>query len=218
MPKFDSYTIIPPKLLGGIVKKILLLSFFFINLWAQNDYDFRIAYGRADSNDFGEIISSQISPHHTGTHVMMLDAGYKVAENVLDLPIDIYIKAGFAKFLENGYQKDVYENTLYLKAYYNFDFLENRVRLGAAEGGSYTYGIIYIEKEEAIAKDGKNSHFLNYLELSLDFDLGKLVKYKPLENTYLGLVLKHRSGIYGVINNVKHGGSNYEAVYIEKNF
>lgn len=200
------------------MKKILLLSLFFINLWAQNDYDLRIAYGRADSHDFGEILSSQISPHHTDTHVMMLDGGYKLAEDVLDLPIDIYVKVGLAKFLENGYQKDVYENTLYLKGYYNFDFLENRVRLGAAEGASYTYGVIYVEKEEAFQKNGKNSHVLNYLEVSLDFDFGKLIKYKPLEETYVGVVLKHRSGIYGLVNNVKHGGSNYEAVYIEKNF
>ncbi|MBU0632041.1 hypothetical protein KKA17_05290 [bacterium] len=200
------------------MKFFLLFSLFFINLFAQNDYDIRLAYGRADSHDFGEIISSQIAPHSTNTHVAMLDVGYKVVDGLFDLPFDIYIKGGLSKFLENGYQKDVYENTLYLKGYYTFDFLDNSVRFGAAEGASYTYGIIYIEKEEAMRKHDNNSNYLNYIELSLDFDIGKLIRYKPLEDTYFGVMLKHRSGIFGLINNVRHGGSNYEAVYIEKNF
>ncbi|WP_345993286.1 hypothetical protein [Sulfurimonas sp. HSL-1716] len=200
------------------MKKLFLLFLCLINLYAQNDYDVRVAYGRADANDFGQIISSQIAPHHASTHVMMVDAGYKIAENVFDLPFDIYIKGGFAKFLENGYQKDVYENTLYFKGYYNFDFSQNRVRFGAAEGASYTYGIIYIEKEEATRNRDNNSNYLNYLELSLDFDIGRLLKYKPLKDTYFGVVLKHRSGVFGLVNNVRHGGSNYEALYIEKNF
>ena len=33
-----------------------------------------------------------------------------------------------------------------------------------------------------------------------------------------GYLLKHRSGIAGLINNVDHGGSNYNAFYIEKKF
>jgi outer membrane protein len=148
----------------------------------------------------------------------MLDAGYKIVDDAFNLPFDIYIKGGFAKFLENGYDDDVYENTLYVKAYYDFDFWQNRVRFGAAEGASYTYGTLYVEKLESEKKGGNLSHYLNYLELSLDVDLGKLIKYQPLNDVYFGVVIKHRSGIFGLINNVIHGGSNYDAVYIEKNF
>jgi hypothetical protein len=36
--------------------------------------------------------------------------------------------------------------------------------------------------------------------------------------TYVGYLLKHRSGIAGLINNVDHGGSNYNSFYIEKTF
>lgn len=200
------------------MKFFLLFLLFFINLFAQNEYELRLAYGRSDSHDFGEIISSQIAPYSTNTHVMMLDAGYKIVDDLFDVPFDIYIKGGISKFLENGYQKDIYENTLYVKGYYTFDFLDNSVRFGAAEGASYTYGTIYVEKLDAQSHHDNNSHYLNYIELSLDFDFGKLIKYKPLEGTYFGVMLKHRSGIFGLINNVRHGGSNYEAVYIEKNF
>lgn len=48
--------------------------------------------------------------------------------------------------------------------------------------------------------------------------MGKLIDYKPMHETYLGYLLKHRSGIAGLINNVDHGGSNYNAFYIEKKF
>jgi outer membrane protein len=59
---------------------------------------------------------------------------------------------------------------------------------------------------------------LNYIDLSLDLDLGRLVRYQPLYNTSLGWALKHRSGIFGLINNVKKGGSNYNTLYIETKF
>jgi hypothetical protein len=164
------------------------------------------------------VATGDMAPDSAKGRVLILDAGYKIVDNAFNLPLDIYVKGGFAKFLENGYDSDVYENTLYVKGYYNFDFWQNRVRFGAAEGASYTYGTLYVEKLESEKKGGNLSHYLNYLELSLDCDLGKLLKVKPLENLYLGTVIKHRSGIFGLINNVKHGGSNYEAVYIEKNF
>ena len=200
------------------MKTLFLLSLFVIGLFAQDNYDFRVAYGRADSHDLAYIAIGQIHLDPADTRVIMVDGGYKIADDLFSLPIDIYIKGGFAKFLENGYNDDVYENTLYLKGYYNFDFLQNRVRFGAAEGASYTYGTLYVEELESKKKGGNLSHYLNYLELSLDFDLGKLVKYQPLNDLYLGVVIKHRSGIFGLINNVRHGGSNYDAVYIEKNF
>ncbi|MDD2357123.1 MAG: hypothetical protein PHX13_04360 [Thiovulaceae bacterium] len=196
----------------------LFLSLFVINLFAEDNYEVGIAYGHPDSNDFGEILSSQTAPYSTNTKVVMIDVGYKIIDDAFDLPLDFYIKGGLAKFFENGYDDDVYENTLYVKAYYALNILQNTLRLGFAEGASYTYGTLYVEKLDAIKNHGKNSHYLNYLELSLDCDLGKLVKYDPLKDLYIGVEIKHRSGIFGLINNVKHGGSNYEAVYIEKNF
>ena len=54
--------------------------------------------------------------------------------------------------------------------------------------------------------------------MSLDLDLGKVANYRALDELYLGVALKHRSGAFGLINNVKHGGSNYELLYLEKNF
>jgi len=48
--------------------------------------------------------------------------------------------------------------------------------------------------------------------------MGKLFGYKQLEGTNLGFAIKHRSGIYGLINSVRRGGSNYNTLYIESKF
>ncbi|NOR57948.1 MAG: hypothetical protein GQ474_05435, partial [Sulfurimonas sp.] len=139
-------------------------------------------------------------------------------KDAFELPIDFYVKSGLSYFDEAGLQDDIYEVTLYVKVYWNIDFLSNRVRLGFGEGLSYTSDILYVEKVEAIENNDNNSEFLNYIDFSLDFDIGRLVRYEPLKDTYLGVAVKHRSGIFGLFNNVEKGGSNYVTLSLEKNF
>lgn len=170
----------------------------------------------ADQNDFGEILSSQISRHDTHTTLAGIDAGYCLYE--FDAPLSLYLRGGLYRFFEQGYQDDFFETTLYLKLYYSLDIWDNTLRLGVAEGVSYAFEIPIIEKIEAQENEDHNSRFLNYLEVSLDFDVGKLLHVKALESTYFGYTLKHRSGIYGAINSVKRGGSNYDMIHIERNF
>lgn len=198
--------------------KFFILLFLFANLFSQEDYSLRVAYGKVTSSDFGEVLSGDIKSHPKDLTVFALDAGYLLQQNTFDLPIDTYVKTGLSRFDEAGTHDNVYEFTLYIKLYYNIDFLDNRVRFGFGEGVSYTESLLYTEELEATQEHDTNSKFLDYLEVSLDVDLGKLVRYAPLEGTSLGWALKHRSGIYGLINNVRHGGSNYNTVYIETKF
>jgi len=200
--------------------KILLLFLLALNLVAQDDFSFRAAYGKASSSALGDIISGDFSQHAKDLSVVALDGGYLLKEGAFEWPMDIYLKANISRYDESSANADdVYEFALYIKAYWNFDILDNRLRLGFGEGASYTSGILFVEEEEAATiVDGKTSYFLNYLDLSLDFDFGRLIGYKPLHNTYIGWALKHRSGIYGLINGVSKGGSNYNTIYIEKNF
>jgi hypothetical protein len=180
----------------------------------------RAAYGKASSSALGDIISGDFSQHPKDLSVVALDGGYLLKEGAFEWPMDVYLKGSFSYYDQSAVNVDnIYEFTFYIKAYWNFDFLENRVRLGLGEGASYTSDILFVEEEEAASiVDGKTSYFLNYLDVSLDFDFGKLVSYKPLHGTYIGWALKHRSGIYGLINGVSKGGSNYNTIYIEKNF
>jgi len=202
------------------LKLTLLLFLCITSLFAQNNYSLRLAHGQASKSDLGKILSGDFTSNYpAGLYVTAIDTGYMLKEGVLDLPFDLYIKNGFSAFDDrNANNAIVYETTLYLKLYLNMDFLSNRLRLGFGEGASYTSNILYVEKIDAESNHDNNSKILNYLDISLDFDFGRLIRYEPLYDTHLGWALKHRSGIFGLINNVKHGGSNYNTLYIEKKF
>ena len=203
-------------------------------LQADNRYSLRVAYGVESDSDLGDIISLQ-SPtdHKYNFDVLSLDGGYLLSPSLFKLPLDLYLKGGIALFgsedlskypeligMKDLYNDDIYEFTLYLKLYYNLDFWDNRVRIGFGEGGSYVTDYLppeVIEERTEEPDDPKYSRYLNYLDISLDIDIGRLFGIEALRDTYLGYTLKHRSGIFGLINGVS-GGSNYNTFSIEKNF
>jgi len=195
----------------------LLVIFSCTTLLAQN-YSFRAAYGWADASDLGQMLSFDREVHPANVNVIGMDGGYEIAENFIDWPWDFELKGSMYRYLENGYQDDIYELLFYIKGYIKFDFLSNQVRLGVGEGLSYTAGIITIEQQEAAANNDNNSRILNYLEFSLDFDSGKLLHIQTMKKLFIGYALKHRSGIFGLYNSVEKGGSNYNMFYIEKKF
>ena len=206
---------------GIILKTLFLLFFLSVSVTAaseEKNWSVRAGYGHSDKSDLGQILSFQGQHHPAGTSAGGVDAGYLLSENSWGLPLDFYLKGGLNRFFENGYQDDFFEVTFYIKVYWNLRLWENLIRVGLGEGGSYAWGIPYVERLEAQEEGDHNSHFLNYLDISFDIDLGLLLGYAPLEETFLGYALKHRSGIYGTINSVRRGGSNYDMVYIEHNF
>jgi outer membrane protein len=197
---------------------LLLLIFFSVNAVASSDYSLRLASGKATTYDLGEILTGHIGHFRDDNRIIGVDGGYLLAESYQDSSFDIYMKTGLSSFQEGSDKDAIYEATLYLKAYWNIDFLQNRLRVGFGEGFSYTSGILEVEREDALEYNDNNSHFLNYLDVSVDFDFGRLSGIKGLQETYIGVLIKHRSGIFGLINNVRHGGSNYLNLYLEKNF
>jgi hypothetical protein len=196
---------------------ILLLN---LALNADDKYLMRVAYGTADKNDLGQIFTGNTDAPDKYLSVVAVDGGYLLKENFMELPIDIYLKGGLSAYNEKV-NDNAYEAVVYLKAYYNLDFNDNTVRIGLGEGLSYTSRILEIEYDE-VHEDptdiASTARLLNYLDITIDFDVGKLINYEPMKETYLGYLLKHRSGIAGLINNVDHGGSNYNCFYVEKKF
>ncbi len=178
----------------------------------------RAGYGFADENDLGEILSGQPAPHPAGTSAGGLEAGWRFSHDAWGLPLDFYLKGGLNFFFENGRQADFPETTLYVKAYWNFRPWEKTLRIGVGEGVSYAFGIPTVERLEAEAEGDNNSRILNYLDISFDFNVGEMFGADPLRDVYFGYALKHRSGIYGLINEVHRGGSNYNLFYFEQNF
>ena len=199
--------------------KLLLLFLLSLNLIAQDEYSFRVAYGEASTKDLGEILIGDSDRHPDNLTVLAFDGGYLLKKDMYELPFDLYAKAGLAYFNEGDspHKSHIYEGTIYVKVYYNIDFWQNRVRLGLGEGLSYTTDVLWSERKEADDEGDNYSQLLNYLDISADFDLGRLVRYKPLQDTYIGWTLKHRSGVAGLFNGVR-GGSNYNTISIERNF
>jgi outer membrane scaffolding protein for murein synthesis (MipA/OmpV family) len=69
---------------------------------------------------------------------------------------------------------------------------------------SFGFGMSYADKvpiaeQRKQASSGENtSHFLNYLELTLDFPLRRVSKVSWLQDCYAGVTVVHRSGIFGL--------------------
>lgn len=168
----------------------------------------------------GDILTGDWNRFSKDTSVINLDGGWRFVKNMFELPLDGYFKGGLSYFDENGYQDNFFEVTLYVKVYGKIDFLGNRVRIGFGEGLSLAQEVPFVETDDATNADGTvapTAKFLNYLDISADFDVGRLTKIESLENLYLGYTLKHRSGVFGLFNGV-HGGSNYNLITLEKNF
>jgi outer membrane protein len=205
------------------LKYLVLALLFCINTLAQDEYSLRLALGKATESDFSEIFSGDIRETKVDYNVYAIDGGYLLEKNWLDAPLDAYLKAGLAYYEQSDYHNygnldDTYESVLYIKIYYNLDFLNNRIRIGLGEGISYTLDYLEPEYHEAVEDKDNHSKVLNYLDFSIDFDFGRVVQYEHLYGTYIGWSIKHRSGVFGLVNNVKEGGANYNTFYIEKNF
>lgn len=203
--------------------KFILLLLFLATAYAdtieENRYSARVFTGASSASDFDQLYTFKgFNPSPYNTNVYGLDLGYKLIENMFDLPLDIYTKTGVSYFEENSYQNDFLEFTLYLKIMYKLNIFGNQFRLGIAEGISYASSIPWVEKQEAIREKDKQSNLLNYMEITFDFDMGKLFYIKSMENYHLGYLIKHRSGVKGAYGGVYDGGSNYNCIYIEKTF
>ena len=198
--------------------KYLVLFFLLLNLNADDNYSLRIAHGWLTESALPEILQGDIRIDPNDFKVTALDGGYLLYKNIYDLPIDIYAKAGLAYFEEGLIQDNIYEAVIYMKAYYNIDFLNNRARIGFGSGFSYINEVLITEYLETKRYKDNSSKYLIYLDVSVDFDIGKVLSSKVLYDTYIGWAVKHRSGAFGTINNVRKVGSNYHTIYLETNF
>jgi len=92
-----------------------------------------------------------------------------------------------------------------------------RTRLGFGIGLSYAQKVPFVEQRDQTLRGRNSSKILNYLDPSIDVSVGDLFGVRSMSETYLGVGVSHRSGIFGtsqVLGNV-NGGSNYIYSYLE---
>jgi len=190
----------------------------------KNDEYLRLAHGWATPSNIGDILKFQTERDSENNQMSSIFYGSQVADSLLTLPIDIYFTPGLVWHHSSDVQKDIAEAVLAIKAFYTFEF-GPRWRIGIAEGLSYVSDITYIEGFELTGEDSKrgyenSSKLLNYLDFSLDVNVGDMFANKALAQAWFGYSIHHRSGIFessSVFGRIK-GGSNYQTVYLQWHF
>lgn len=179
----------------------------------------RIAHGWATPSNIGEIVTLQTEKDPHNHQLTSLFYGHPLADDLLGLPIDIYLTPGIAHHWASSQQSSSTEYVAAIKAYHTFEW-PTQWRFGVAEGLSYIDNVTHIEAAEMKEKGYKPSRLLNYLDFSFDVNIGSLLDRPDLGDVWAGYSLHHRSGIFeksAQYGNIK-GGSNYNTFYLQFDF
>jgi outer membrane protein len=153
------------------------------------------------------------------TRIWGFDLGRPLVEKVNNWPLDFVAYVGLLAHDERGVQPDGVQLNAQIKAYYyGFPWSAAvRTRAGFGAGFSLAQRVPLTEQRDQARRGRNTSRLLNYLDPSLDFSVGDLVGSKRMKETYLGIGISHRSGIFGasqLLGNI-NGGSNYVYGYLE---
>lgn len=188
----------------------------------QGEWSWRVNYGyQADGNivseiDQGDFSRSTVADTNIAglTLSRLLTAGDRV-----DLLGNFAL---FRHFEEDEGNGNFFSYALYVVARakgYSPWSKEEIFRWSLGFGMSYadTVPIAEQRKQTGQGSSGNTSHFLNYMEMALDFPLRRISKANWLQNCYAGLSIVHRSGIFGtsdLLGDVA-GGADWLGVHLE---
>ena len=153
------------------------------------------------------------------TRIWGFDIGRPLVEKVNNWPLDFVAYVGLQAHDERGVKPDGVQLNAQIKAYY-YGFPWSgavRTRVGFGAGFALAQRVPLTEERDQARRGRATSKLLNYLDPSLDFSVGDLLGSKRFKETYLGVGISHRSGIFGasqILGNID-GGSNYLYGYIE---
>ncbi len=176
----------------------------------------RVAYGWATPSSMGDIFRGDTVKDDYGNKLTSLFYGIPVADELFGLPISTYFTPGLVYHHKSSVQDNFTEYVAALKLYYTIPW-PIRWRLGAAEGLSYSTQINYVEGTEMERKGYEPSKLMNFIDLTLDLNIGDLIRVDALKELWLGYSLHHRSSIFqksSAFGRIK-GGSNYNTVYLQ---
>jgi MipA family protein len=192
--------------------------------WDRRPLILRVGYGGSSDCDLLPILGGCADINtQDDTSIVKIDVGQVLVKRVNNWPLDLAGFIGFVKHEERGLQEDFWQIDAYFKPYYYFgpwwrDTL--RTRFGFGAGISYASRIPFTEQRDQALRNRDTSKLLLYLDPTIDINIGDLFKSAPLRETYFGIGVSHRSGIFGsarLFNSV-NGGSNYIYGFIETGF
>lgn len=179
----------------------------------------KLLYGRASTCNLLPIMEFRCGTLATDpkTSLAAVDVGIPFLENPDKWSFVGYV--GLLRHDENGLQPDFWQVNAYVKAFYwGFPWRNSvRTRIGFGAGLSYAQAVPFAEAQSQAERGRNTSKLLQYLDPTIDVSVGDVFKSKKLHETYFGLGVSHRSGIFGMaqlFDNV-NGGSNYIYTYLE---
>jgi outer membrane scaffolding protein for murein synthesis (MipA/OmpV family) len=166
------------------------------------EWSWRVNYGyQADGNIFGEIDQGNFSESDVAdTNIAGFTLGKLLGGGSR---VDFIGKvAAFRHYEEDEGNDNFWSYAAYIMAMgkgYSPWSKEEIFRWGFGFGMSYAENIPIAEqrKQTGPGAQGNTSHFLNYLEMTIDFPLRRVSKANWLQNCYAGVGIVHRSGIFG---------------------
>lgn len=180
----------------------------------------RLSHGWGTPSNLGDIVHLDIQNDPYNSQLTTLFYGHPVSDSLFGLPISVYVSPGFGWHWQHQAQRSAQEYIVAIKAYYTFNW-PSRWRVGIAEGLSYTSKVNYLESSDFESKGYDNpSQFLNYLDFSLDVNVGDLLNVNELRSFWLGYSIHHRSAIFEKSSQFGRmkGGSNYNMVTLTYDF
>ncbi len=178
-------------------------------------------YGGSSDCNVGHIMQLRCFSLQTKdkTALAGLEVGRPLLERVNGYPLDVMGFLGAQRQLEDGNQPDFWSFRAYFKPYYYGFPWDSRVRtrVGLGVGFSWAERIPFSEHRDLAERGRNESKLLNTYDPTVDISVGDLIGRKDLRDTYAGIGVSHRSGIFGwtrLYGNV-NGGSNYIYVFLE---
>lgn len=184
------------------------------------EWSWRVNYGyQADGNIVGEIDQGDFSKSGVAdTNIAGLTLGKLLHDGSR---VDFLGRAAWFRHLEDDEGNGNFNSwAAYIMAMgkgYSPWSGDEWFRWGFAFGMSYAETVPIAEQRKQAAKGGNTAHFLNYLEMQLDFPLRRLSSARWLQSCYAGLSIVHRSGIFGtsdILGDVA-GGSDWITAHLE---
>ena len=192
----------------------------------------RFAFGYATPSNMGEILFEwDVEKDPQRNKLMSVFYGHPVADSLFGIrEFDVYITPGFVYHLDASPYTDpdsgitydsqpTAEFVLAMKFFYTVEW-PILWRLGAAEGISYAHEVTNLEQREMDQKGYRASNLLNFIDISIDFNLGDLFRANSMRSLWFGYSLHHRSAIFetaSAFGRIK-GGSNYNTLYLQYHF
>lgn len=179
----------------------------------------RVGQGFATPSTLEQILHFEATPDTNNNKLTSIFYGHPLTDELFGIPLEVYISPGFTWHWKSDVQPNSFELGLAIKLYYTIKW-PIRWRLGAAEGVSWVNKVPYMEANSLVEKDYNPSNLMNFLDFSVDLNIGDIVGSEPMKQWWLGYYIHHRSSIFESAQHFGRisGGSNHHTIYLLWNY